>query len=133
MLFRSTSLLEPYRSSAKGLHPPPVTITERKVNKSGAGKPGKSFIDKSGVEHEIGYDVDGQRVYEGTFNIDEIMGSQYNTKKKKVLYLIKWEGYSEESEWTEEPLGHLPKHLVQEFHKRHPEAAMDEALKKVRK
>ena len=122
-----TSLLEPYHSSAKGLHLLPVAITERR---SGAGKPSKNFIHKSGVEHKVGYDVDGQRVYEGTFNTDEIMGSQYNTQEKKVLYLIMWEGYPEESEWIEEPLGYLPKHLVEEFHKRHPEAAMDDVLKK---
>ena len=58
------------------------------------------------------------------------MGSQYNTKKKKVLYLIKWEGYPGESKWTEEILGHQLRKLVQEFNKRHPEAAMDDALKK---
>ena len=58
------------------------------------------------------------------------MGSQNNTQNQKVLYLNKWEGYPEESEWTEEPLSHLPKHLVQEFHKRHPDAAMDDVLKK---
>ena len=106
-----------------------MAITERKVD----NKADKSFIDRSGVEHKIGYDMDGQRVYEGSFNVDEIMGSQYNTKKKKVLYLIKWEGYPEESEWTEEPLKHLPKKPVQDFHKYHPEAAMDDDLKKVRK
>ena len=101
-----------------------MAITERKAD--------KSFIDRSGVEHEIGYDVNGQTVYEGFPNIDEIMGSQYNTKKK-VLYLIKWEGYPEQSEWMDEPLKHLPKKPVQDFHKHHPEAAMDDALKKVRK
>ena len=62
-----------------------MAITERIVDK----RADMSFIDRSGVEHEIGYDVDGQRVYEGSFNVDEIMGSQYNSKKKKVLYLIK--------------------------------------------
>ena len=123
------SLLEPYRESSKGFHPPPVAITERKVDKS--CKPDKSFIDNSGTEHEVRYDVDGQRVYGGFFNVDEIMGSQYNTKK--VLYLIKWEGYPDESEWTEKPLGHLPRKLVEEFHKRHPGATMDNKLTKARK
>ena len=58
-----TSLLEPHRESTKGLHPPPTAITERGIDKR--CKPNKSFIDLSGIEHEIGYDVDGQRVYEG--------------------------------------------------------------------
>ena len=90
-----TSLLEPYRSSTRGLRDElePIAITER-IDKCAD----ISFIDKSRVEHEIGYDVDGRRVYTGFFNVDEIMGSQYSTKKKKVLYLIKWEGYPEESE-----------------------------------
>ena len=61
------------------------------------------------------------------------MESQYNTKEK-VLYLIKWEGYPDESGLTEGPLGHLPRKLVQEFH---PEAVIDDRLglgrKKVRK
>ena len=49
--------------------------------------------------------------------MDEIVGSQYDTKKKKkVLHLIKWEGYPKESEWTEESLGNLPKKLVLDFH-----------------
>ena len=58
------------------------------------------------------------------------MGSQYSTSRKKVLYLIKWTGYPEQSEWTEEPLEHLPSALVREFHKRHPKAAMVDKLKK---
>ena len=124
-------LLEPYRSSTKALRDAlePVAITEKRIDK----RADKSFIDKSGVEHEIGYDVDGQRVYEVIFNVDEIMGSQYSTNKKKVLYLIKWEGYPEESEWTEEPLQHLPRALVREFHGRLSGAAMDARLKRARK
>jgi hypothetical protein len=50
-----------------------------------------------------------------------------------VLYLIKWVGYPEKSEWTEEPLDHLPRALVTAFHKRHPEAPKDVKLKKKKK
>ena len=57
------------------------------------------------------------------------MGFEYSTGRKKVLYLVKWTGYPEPSEWSEEPLEHLPRALVREFHKRHPEAAMDDNLK----
>ena len=81
-VFHTSSLLEPCRDPTNGLHSPPVDITKRKG-------PDKSVLDKSSVEHKIGYNVDGQRAYEGFFNVDEIMGSQYNIKK--VLYLIKWE------------------------------------------
>jgi hypothetical protein len=112
-----TSLLEPYRSSAKGLRAPPIAVTDER------------YIDKEGDEHEVGYDVDGYRVLEG-FEVEEIMGSHYNTDRRKVLYLIRWKGYPDESEWTEEPLEHLPRALVRSFHTRHPEAAMDTKLKK---
>ena len=86
-----TSLLEPYRASVKGLHPPPVAVTDR------------SYVDRFGMDHEVGYDVDGQQVLED-FEVEEIMGSKYSTGRKKVVYLIKWKGYPEQSEWTEEPL-----------------------------
>ena len=114
-----TSLLEPYRASAKGLHPPPIAVTNR------------SYVDRFGMEHEVasGYDVDVQQVLED-FEVEEIMGSEYSTGRKKVLYLIKWTGYPEQSEWTQEPLEHLPRALVREFHQRHPAAAMDDKLKK---
>ena len=112
-----TSLLEPYRAPAKGLHPPPVTVTDR------------SYVDRFGMEHEVGYDVNGQQVIED-FEVEVIMGSEYSTGRKKVLYLIKWTGNHKQSDWTEEPLEHLPRALVREFLKRHPEAAMDDKLKK---
>ena len=112
-----TPLLEPYRASAKGLHPPPIAVTDR------------NYVDRFGIEHEVGYDVDRQQVLEN-FEVEEIMGSEYSTGRKKVLYLIKWKGYPVQSKWTEESLEHLPRALVHEFHKRHPEAAMDDKLKK---
>ena len=57
-----TSPLGPYRST-RGLRDKlePVAITERRIDK----RADKSFIDKSGDEHKIGYNVDGRRVYEG--------------------------------------------------------------------
>ena len=85
-----TSLLEPYRASEKELYPPPIAVTDR------------SYVDQFGMEHEVGYDVDGQQVLED-FEGEQIMGSEYSMGRKKVLYLIKWTGYSEQSEWTEEP------------------------------
>ena len=58
------------------------------------------------------------------------MGSEYSTGQKKVLYLVQWKGYPVKSEWTGEPSVHLARALVRKFHKRHPEAAMDDKLKK---
>ena len=56
------------------------------------------------------------------------MGSHYNAKWKKVLYLIEWKGYLEESEGTEEPLEHLPRALVRSFHAPYLGAATDDKL-----
>ena len=81
------------------------------------------------MEYEVGYDVDGQQFLEDC-EVEEIMRSEYCTGRMNILYLIKWTGYPEESEWTEEPLEHLPRALAREFHKRYPEAAMDDKLKK---
>ena len=64
------------------------------------------------------------------FKVEETMGSHYNAERKKVLYLIKWKSYWEETEWTEEPLEHLPRALVSSFHAGHPGAGMDDRLKR---
>ena len=61
-----TSLLEPYRAFVKGLHPPPIALNNR------------SYVDRLGMKHEVGYDVDGQQVLED-FEVEEIMGSEYST------------------------------------------------------
>ena len=73
--------------------------------------------------------MEGNQVLED-YEVEEIMGCHYNAERKKVLYLIKWKGYLEESEWTEEPLEHLRRALVLSFHARHPGAAMDDKLKR---
>ena len=112
-----TSLLEPYRASAKGLHAPSIAVTDR------------SYVDRFGMEHEIRYDVDGQQVLEG-FEVEENIRSEYSTGRKKLLFFIKWKGYPEQSEWTVETLEYLTRALVREFHTRHPEAAIDDKLKK---
>ena len=57
------------------------------------------------------------------------MGLHYNAEWKKVLYLIIWKGYLEESEWTEVPLVYLPRALVRSFQVCHPGVAMDDTLK----
>ena len=111
-----TSLIEPYRTSFCRLWDKPIAVTD------------SGYVDRLGVTHEVGNNVEGNEVLEDLEG-EEIMGSLYNAERKKVLYLIKWKGYLEESQWTEEPLEHLPRALVYSFHARHPGAAMDNRLK----
>ena len=111
------SLIEPCRTSVRGLRDEPIAVTDSR------------YVDRLGVTHEVGYEVEGNQVLED-FEVEEIIGSHYNAERKKVLYLIKWKGYLEESEWTEEPLEHFPRALVHSFHVRHPGAAMDNKLKR---
>ena len=111
-----TSLIEPYRTSVRGLQDKPIAVTD------------SGYVDRLSVTHEVGYDVEGNPVLED-FEVEEIMGSHYNPERKKVLYLIEWKGYLEESEWTEEPLEHLPRALVRSFHACHSGSAMDDELK----
>ena len=110
------SLIEPCRTSVHRLRDEPIAVTD------------SGYVDRLGVTHEVGYDVEGNQVLED-FEVEEIMGSDYNAERKKVLYLIKWKGYLEEYEWTKEPLEHLPSALVRSFYARHPRAAMDDKLK----
>jgi hypothetical protein len=57
----------------------------------------------SASEHnQLGYDVDGYE-YETGYEVEQLMSSQYNKERKWVLYLVKWNGYPEEADWTEKP------------------------------
>ena len=110
------SLIEPYYTSVRRLRDQPIA------------DPDSGYVDRRGVTDEVGYDVEGNHDHED-FEVEEIMGSHYNAERKKVLYLIKWKGYPEESKWTEEPLEHLPRALHRSFHMRHLGAAMDDKFK----
>ena len=112
-----TSLVEPYCSSWHGLRDEPIADTD------------SGYVIRLRIIHEVGYDVEGNQVLED-FEVEEIMGSHYNAEGNKVLHLIKWMGYPEESEWTEEPLEHLPCALVRAFHARDPGAPMDARLRR---
>ena len=81
------------------------------------------------MEHEVGYDVDCQQDLED-FEVEEVMGLEYSTGPKKVLYLCKWTCSPEQSESTEEPFEDLARALVREYHQLHHEATMDDKLKK---
>ena len=71
-----TALVEPYRSSGRGLRDEPIAVTDL------------GYVDRLGVTHEVGYDVEGNQVLDD-FEVEEIMGSHYNAEGIKVLYLIK--------------------------------------------
>jgi len=58
--------------------------------------------EKVANEHELGYDVKGYE-YQTGYEVEEIMRSQFNKERKKVLYLVKWKGYPDKTDWTEEP------------------------------
>jgi len=79
-------------------------------------------------EHQLRYDVEGYE-YQTGYEVEEIMGSQFNKECKKVLYLVKWKGYPEETDWTEELYENFDdKKLLKEFHMGNPQAAKDKRL-----
>jgi hypothetical protein len=48
-------------------------------------------------EHELGYDVEGYEYHTG-YEVEDIMRSQFNKERKKVLYLVKWKEYPDETD-----------------------------------
>ena len=112
-----TSLIEPCRTSVRGLWDEPIAVTD------------SGYVDRLGVTHEVSYDVEGNQVLED-LEVEEIMGSYYNAERTKVLYLIKCKDNLEESERTEKPLEYLPCALFRSFHARHPGSAIDDILKR---
>ena len=58
-----------------------------------------------------------------TFAIEEVVGSSWDKKRKKVRYLVMWEGYREREVWTEEPYQHFPNgglEALRKFHRENP-------------
>ena len=75
------SLVEPYRSSQHGLRLiPDLAEVLRQAN-----------------------DISNK----DTFAIEEVVGSSWDKKRKKVRYLVMWERYPEREDWTEEPSEHF--------------------------
>jgi hypothetical protein len=102
------SLIEPYRLNPT--RPPPELASE---------------------QNELGYDVDGYQ-FETGYEVEEIMGSQYSKERNRVLYLVKWKGYPDEADWTEEPYENFEdKGLLKEYHKRNPQAAKDNRIRRL--
>ena len=82
-------------------------------------------------QNELGDDVDGYE-YETGYEVEEVMGSQHSMERKRVLYLVKWKGYPEEADWTEEPYENFDdKRLLMEYHRRNPQGAKDNRIKRL--
>ena len=69
------SLLEPDGTSVRGLWDKHIAVTD------------SEYVDRHGVIHEVGYNVEGNQVLED-FDVEEIMGSDDKARRKMVLYLI---------------------------------------------
>lgn len=98
------SLLEPYRQSQKGLRPPAVA-----------------------VEDEDAMDLDD----EGLWEIDEILGSSCDSTGA-IKYLVKWKGFPDEEDWTEEPWESFEgtgEGALRKFHRKFPQAAKDRRVR----
>ena len=48
-------------------------------------------------------DIDATDIYQ----VQEVVGSSWDKRRKKVLYLVIWEGYQDREDWTEEPFEHF--------------------------
>ena len=96
-------LVEPYRSSKRGLQPEPdLAKVLAKAN-----------------------NIDAKEIYQ----LQEVVGSSWDKRRKKVLYLVIWEGYPDREDWTEEPYEHFvakgAQEALREFHGANPIAARD--------
>jgi hypothetical protein len=80
-------------------------------------------------QNKLGYDVDGYK-YKTGYEVEEVMGIQDNKGLIWVLYLVKWMGYPEEEDWTEEPYENIDdKRLLKEYHRHDPQAAKNNRIK----
>lgn len=95
-------LLEPYRASAQ--RPPP--------------KVEEVLIDLSNAITE-------------EFSIKRIRGASYSKSKRRVLYLVEWDGYPDRKDWTEEPFEHFSESGIEDlkdFHLENPAMPRDERV-----
>ena len=102
------SLLEPYRSSKKGLREPP--------------DPDVVMRDADELDDD-----------EGLWEIDEVIGSSIDSEGT-VKYLTKWVGYPDPDNWTEEPYENFAEGsdglgALRTFHRKFPNAARDMRMK----
>ena len=79
---------------------------------------------------------DADKVYEEMdglvaedFTVEKIRSSSYSKSQRQVLYLVQWQGYPDQKDWTEEPYEHFEdedvRNMVREFHLENPHLPMD--------
>lgn len=71
----------------------------------------------------------GELEAEEEFDVEEIMGSI--TRRRRVLYLVKWLGFPKKKDWTYEPFENFSepaRQKLDEFHAKHPRAVRDHRL-----
>ena len=63
------------------------------------------------------------------YQVQEVVGSSWDKRKKKVLYFVIWEGYPDREDWTEEPYEHFvaesEREALGEFHRANPTPGRD--------
>jgi hypothetical protein len=97
------ALLEPYRQSAR-----------------------RPAIDPERVLQEQN-EVEGEE-----YDVEEIMASSWDKADRRVKYLVKWLGYPDRKDWTEEPFENFSEgshELLRDFHRQNPAAPKDYRLK----
>jgi hypothetical protein len=101
------SLLEPYRD---------------------ASIPGQAQPSPDDVLRDAGELAEGQDAFSDDFTPEAIVRSE--RRGRTIEYLVRWEGFPLEKDYTWEPVEHLvgAKELVQEFKRRNPEAPVHERL-----
>jgi hypothetical protein len=60
--------------------------------------------------------------------VKEIRGASYSKSKRRVLYLVEWEGFPDRKDWTEEPFENFSEETVQDlknFHRENPAMPRD--------
>ena len=98
-------MLEPYRKSKNGLRPEP--------------DPAEVLAKASEI------DDDDEDLHE----VKEVVGSSWDKRRKRVLYLVIWKGYPDKKDWTEEPYEHFTSEgalkQLHKFHAQNPIAPKD--------
>jgi hypothetical protein len=63
--------------------------------------------------------------------IEKIMGSLYDKRENRVIYLIQWLHYPYREDWTEELFEHMitALEMLHEFHKSNPDVPRDYRLR----
>ena len=77
-------------------------------------------------------DLDDETMEDDTdWEIDEVMASSCD-KNGDVKYLVRWKGYPDEDDWTEEPFECFEgsgEGALRKFHRKLPQAARDKRVK----